>query len=312
MAAVDQENIRKILIAVENIDGNIANMSGSSNAEKPLAPGTDIAVNSSTGNDDNDGFSSAIATFAKAMSILKEYNWNNGICNINVQAAETLGNLSLDLNEIRGLTNLTIFGGAFLVVSGDLIFNNFRGIRRLTFNNTQLTAGGRIEAYNGTDFRIFGIDKLGSNPFSGMIEVSAVDNVSYTTFTASGGAISTRSLLKVEEAQTVTVSSLGAGFPLLSCSTALVEASNVSRLNFTGATQTLAAGKVFVLEGNGSSVTGTSSFVGSAAPEYPASTELDGDNRVRGEYADDSAAGTGGVLAGEFYKTPAGVLMVKQ
>lgn len=300
-----QSQASEQLESVEDRLSTLETLSG-----KPLAPGTTLTVDGSTGDDSNDGFTAPVLTLDRLRVLLDAYDWGNG-------------SITVEFNNITISSGETFYG------------NNVTNISLIDFlgNGSQITTSiFRFRGWNPTVLRITDWSLSGaggiliedsSRVIASLIVSSGSTGSKLLTATRCGEFIADfdninnptglASALQVQQCLEVVFqySSLTS----VTVSDALIDvldSVNYVRINGFGDSIT---GKVLDVTQNSNAsinIQGLSSITGSVTSTYPPTASLDGDGGIRGTFADDTAAGTGGVLPGEVYEQTGGSLFVKQ
>ena len=276
---------------------------------RPLAPGTSLQVNSDTGSDLNDGFNAPVATIDKLHDILGRYNFNDANLSISITGT-ALAASSLDLN-FAGISNIRKIELSFGTRTGSVsIRNAFNELQILAsifdgdlafigvFDFLNLTVGSTVTFSNKTS-PVPSLIIANGNKFS-------LETPTFTNYNAPAADFAT--IFDIINFQ----------FDPLNSPTA------VNTL-----VKTFGVCRYMQLENGGSAITGQVldvslsdgiiididgwAFTGTVPNAYPDFYIEDGQAHHLNlpTFVDDTAAGIGGLVTGDLYKTATGDLKVK-
>lgn len=284
---------------------------------KPPAPSTVIQINGTSGDDDNDGFTGAIQTFARLQEILNSYDWEDNAVIVDITGNYT-SNEELDLSG-EACTNLPSLlfnqlSTGVLTLTNNCSFSNFNTliIRDITLDSAGTVALTNIDRLITTDINV----NTGSTT-SSKISVDYCGEIELNFGTVNNPIDSTR-LIDAEYTDYVKVDVNT--FTTVIFTDALIRAEKVREVEFDAGIASYSGSPINALASPNIVL---NSIIGGTIPNiFPNNYTLDGVLTVTLQaFDDDAAAGTGGLTTGELYQTTgsgaaplnaAGIVMVKQ
>ena len=276
---------------------------------RPLAPSTQVAIDQVGGDDSNSGLGSgnAVQTTTRLIEVLATYDWGDQDVSL-VTVTPLTSVLFLEGSGLIGIKQFTLSFCTFeSVVIIDNWFNEKVRLNSCTFNDgSGVTARDChfVEFDTCTFLNITSGVQLGS--FFRVTKL-LLDQVSFNNVTLSSRCWSLTDVYSLEfDPSTFTSLTVPALFEIQT---------NVTNINFRTTGGITVTGSKFIFNNPndiaGLNIHDESSIIETVPSVYPKSVFLDGDLRIPGPFADDTAAAGGGVNIGGPYYTAAGDMKVR-
>ena len=284
---------------------------------KLSAPGSTLFIDATGGSDLNDGFTTPVQTTGRLTEILEGYSFEGS--SVTVFFSNFTSGFSFNGSGlISGINNLDFELIGNTITSGTISISNVTSIAgQVRIADAVLDgASPSISAFNVKDFEVDSPEFR--NITSGdLIRIRDVDNVEVDGVVLNN--VSADSLIKLDlilRATEYITLDMSAGVGTNSFSVALVDLTEglINQLTFESTPVIAVTGKKLDAIGSlngGFAFFDQSSLTETIASTFPASAVIGGTN-IRGSFADDTAAGVGGVQSGHLYEnTTLGAIAVK-
>ncbi len=276
---------------------------------KPLAPSTTITLDGSTGDDNNDGLTGAIATLPRLEEVLETYNWAGATVFANINNLTLSSNGSLSGTGITGIQSLFITGSAFIVDSAaSFSLASFKQFLLVRLNNIELDTG----EISVTDCSTVLLNSVSTRNHTGgtqriieanlverlVVEVDQVEDVNCASviYTYNTGSVEL-------ENDSGTFSNITVGGAFL---TVLGDLSQEVRISVLSPAISV-TGKAFAISAEHCSFTEffpAASVTGTVTSTFSLTSIVNGKlNFTKGSFDDNAGALTGGLTTGDFYTT---------
>ena len=273
---------------------------------RPLAPNSSISVNSDTGSDLNDGFTSSIASIEKLQDILARYNFDNQYVTISISGS-TLESTALDIN-LSGVANIDTLEFNFGTRTEEVRFFNSMVPIKIKFTNFDGNDAGIFFAYcfdaevgAGTSFR--NVTSGSSIQAFGCNRVR-VGIIGYTNYNSSGDVIYIDSVNDFSYDPLSSPTAVG---------TVLRTTGYVGNIRLENGTASI-TGQILNIASSGVNIEYQGwAWTGTVADTFPNFCVVNDVPKFSnlGIHVDDTAAGIAGLTQGDVYQTAAGDLKVK-
>ena len=262
------------------------------NGIKPLAPSSSV-YKDSNGSDSNDGFSpgSPVQSLSKVEEILETYNWGGSFINLYLGDGLNLG--TLNLINVTGADEINIRDS----INTGVIFENFR-LGRLDFFSTSINSALTCRDVYRLNFNNCQFNGSGSANIQQCYRLTT-DNTTYNNLTNTRVWTLSNSFLATFDPGGFVGGNFTQGF-------LRIIDGGVNTLRFAAGASGTVTGILVNVEdlfgvttplvhySNQGTISGTLPDVFGAGTIY-------NNDISRGDFADDAAAGTGGVLSGHYY-----------